>query len=94
VKRVADGNLTTRIFNWLGAAYIERCNFEILATYSIDGGTSCMSGRMGAYCTEILKSDGLLMNFKNEKWGRYILNADDDNFVTRWLVAHQWKTWI
>jgi hypothetical protein len=22
------------------------------------------------------------------------LNADDDNFVTRWLVSHQWKTWI
>ena len=42
----------------------------------------------------ILKSSSFLGNFKNEKWGRYILNADDDNFVTRWLVAHQWKTWI
>jgi hypothetical protein len=93
VKRV-DGDLMTRIFNWLGAAYIERRNFEISATHNIDGGTSCMSGRTGAYRTEILKSDGFLMNFKNEKWGRYILNADDDNFMTRWLVAHQWKTWI
>ncbi|KAK3938919.1 Hyaluronan synthase [Diplogelasinospora grovesii] len=93
VKRVS-GDLTTRIFNWLGAAYIERRNFEISATHNIDGGTSCMSGRTGAYRTEILKSYGFLEGFKQEKWGRYILNADDDNFVTRWLVANQWKTWI
>lgn len=93
VKRV-DGDLTTRIYNWLGAAYIERRNFEISATHNIDGGTSCMSGRTGAYRTEILKSYDFLSGFKNEKWGKYILNADDDNFVTRWLVAHQWKTWI
>ena len=94
VKRVHDGDVKTRVFNWLGAAYIERRNFEISATHNIDGGTSCMSGRTGAYRTEILKSYGFLANFKNEKWGRYILNADDDNCVTRWLVAHQWKTWI
>jgi hypothetical protein len=67
VKRVADGDVATRIFNWLGAAYIERRNFEISATHNTDGGTSCMSGRTGAYRTEILKSDGFLMNFKNEK---------------------------
>ncbi|KAK4658438.1 Type 2 glycosyltransferase [Podospora pseudocomata] len=93
VKRVG-GDLTTRIFNWLGAAYIERRNFEISATHNIDGGTSCMSGRTGAYRTEILKSYDFLGGFKNEKWGKYILNADDDNYVTRWLVAQKWKTWI
>lgn len=93
VKRI-DGDVMTRVYNWLGAAYIERRNFEISATHNIDGGTSCMSGRTGAYRTEILKSYNFLGNFKNERWGRYILNADDDNFVTRWLVAHQWKTWI
>merc|ERR1712000_597997 len=26
--------------------------------------------------------------------GQYQLNADDDNFVTRWLVSNRWKTWI
>lgn len=93
VKRI-NGDLATRVYNWLGAAYIERRNFEISATHNIDGGTSCMSGRTGAYRTEILKSYDFLGGFKNEKWGKYILNADDDNFVTRWLVAHHWKTWI
>ncbi|KAK1754151.1 nucleotide-diphospho-sugar transferase [Echria macrotheca] len=93
VKRV-DGNLKTLVYNWLGAAYIERRNFEISATHNIDGGTSCMSGRTGAYRTEILKDCGFLDGFENEKWGEHTLYADDDNFVTRWLVAHQWKTWV
>jgi hypothetical protein len=94
VKRIRTGPISTRIFNWLGAAYIERRNFEISATHNIDGGTSCMSGRTGAYRSEILKSHDFLEGFMTETWGRWTLNADDDNFITRWLVSHQWKTWI
>lgn len=94
VRREASGPWTTRAWNWLGAAYIERRNFEISATHQIDGGTSCMSGRTGAYRSEILSSHDFMHAFKNEKWRSWILNADDDNFVTRWLVSHQWKTWI
>ena len=94
VRREWDAPLSTRIWNWLGAAYIERRNFEISATHNMDGGTSCMSGRTGCYRTEILSSHEFLHGFKNEKWRKWILNADDDNFVSRWLVSHQWKTWI
>ncbi|KAI9899028.1 hypothetical protein N3K66_005489 [Trichothecium roseum] len=94
VRREFNAPWTTRMWNWLGAAYIERRNFEISATHNIDGGTSCMSGRTGAYRSEILSSHEFLEGFKNEKWRKWILNADDDNFVTRWLVSHQWKTWI
>lgn len=94
VRREWTGSWATRTWNWLGAAYIERRNFEISATHKIDGGTSCMSGRTGAYRSEILSSHEFLHGFKNEKWRNWILNADDDNFVTRWLVSHQWKTWI
>ncbi|KAI0020078.1 polysaccharide synthase [Xylariomycetidae sp. FL0641] len=94
VRREPDGSWATHIFNWLGAAYIERRNFEISATHNIDGGTSCMSGRTGAYRSEILSSHDFLEGFKTERWRHFILNADDDNFVTRWLVSHQWKTWI
>ncbi|KAI6783335.1 uncharacterized protein J7T54_004362 [Emericellopsis cladophorae] len=94
VRREWDAPLVDRLWNWLGAAYIERRNFEISATHNMDGGTSCMSGRTGAYRTEILSSHDFLHGFKNEKWRKWILNADDDNFVSRWLVSHQWKTWI
>ncbi|KAI2467085.1 glycosyltransferase family 2 protein [Annulohypoxylon bovei var. microspora] len=94
VRREPSGSVSTQIFNWLGAAYIERRNFEISATHNVDGGTSCMSGRTGAYRSEILSSHDFLEGFKTERWRDYILNADDDNFVTRWLVSRQWKTWI
>ncbi|KAH6711858.1 nucleotide-diphospho-sugar transferase [Leptodontidium sp. 2 PMI_412] len=94
VKRIRSGPLDALCFNWLGAAYIERRNFEISATHGIDGGTSCMSGRTCAFRSEILQSPLFLDGFKTERWGQYQLNADDDNFVTRWLVAKGWKTWI
>ncbi|KAI0431571.1 polysaccharide synthase [Xylaria sp. FL1042] len=94
VRREPDAPWSTQIWNWLGAAYIERRNFEISATHNIDGGTSCMSGRTGAYRSEILSSDDFLEGFQTERWRNYVLNADDDNFVTRWLVNHEWKTWI
>lgn len=55
-----------RIFNWLGAAYIERRNFEISATHNIDGGTSYMSGHTGAYRAEILKSYDFLGSLKTK----------------------------
>jgi len=94
VRRITTGPLITRCWNWLGADYIERRNFEIAATHRIDGGTSCMSGRTNAIRTEILKDPLFLDGFCKERWGRFHLNADDDNFITRWLVNHDWKTWI
>ncbi|TAQ83659.1 hypothetical protein B7494_g8014 [Chlorociboria aeruginascens] len=94
VKRVRHGPIVSRAWNWLGAAYIERRNFEISATHGIDGGTSCMSGRTCAFRSEILQSPLFLEGFKTERWGSYQLNADDDNFVTRWLVPNNWSTWI
>ncbi|TLS20378.1 uncharacterized protein PpBr36_11209 [Pyricularia pennisetigena] len=94
VKRVREGGLALRVWNWLGAAYIERRNFEISATHNMDGGTSCLSGRTGAYRSEILQDYEFREGFMKEEWCGKILKADDDNFVSRWLVSHQWKTWI
>ncbi|KAL5943069.1 Type 2 glycosyltransferase [Pyricularia oryzae] len=94
VKRVREGTFASRMWNWLGAAYIERRNFEISATHNMDGGTSCMSGRTGAYRSEILQDYEFLKGFMEEEWWGKILKADDDNFVSRWLVSHQWRTWI
>jgi cellulose synthase/poly-beta-1,6-N-acetylglucosamine synthase-like glycosyltransferase len=94
VKRVKIGTLMEECFNWLGAAYIERRNFEISATHNIDGGTSCMSGRTCAFRTQTLQDPTFLQRYVTEKWGGRLLNADDDNFVTRWLVSKGLKTWV
>ncbi|KAL9070869.1 MAG: hypothetical protein Q9157_005679 [Trypethelium eluteriae] len=82
------------IWNFLGACYLERRNFDIGACTHIDGGLPCLSGRTVAYRTEILRHDDFTKDFTNETWGSFQLNADDDNFITRWLVSHGWKTYI
>ncbi|EJT68880.1 hypothetical protein GGTG_13544 [Gaeumannomyces tritici R3-111a-1] len=94
VRRETGGSILRRASNWLGACYIERRNFEISATHNIDGGTSCISGRTGAYRTHIFQDEKFQHSFKTDRWRNFILNADDDNFVTRWLVSYRWKTWI
>ena len=56
----------------------------------IDGGLPCLSGRTVAYRTNILQDENFIYQFTHEEWlGRYPLNADDDNFITRWLVSHR-----
>ena len=94
VRLLETGSLVDRCYNRLGAMYIERRNFEVSATHNIDGGTSCMSGRTCALPTKILQDPAFSMGFATEKWRGRSLNADDDNFVTRWLVAKGWKTWV
>lgn len=94
VRRLKTGTIMERCYNWLGAVYIERRNFEISATHYIDGGTSCMSGRTCALRTNILQDSDFLLGFATETWRGHLLKADDDNLITRWLVAKRWKTWV
>ncbi|KAJ9296951.1 CAZyme family GT2 [Paecilomyces variotii] len=84
------------IWNFLGALYLERRNFDCAATTHIDGGVPCLSGRTVAYRSKILQDVGFTHAFTNEGWwfGKYQLNADDDNFITRWMVSHGWETYI
>jgi len=55
-----------------------------------------MSGRTVAYRTSILQDETFTSGFTDEKWwfGQYQLNADDDNFITRWMVSHGWETYM
>ncbi|KAL2444032.1 Type 2 glycosyltransferase [Exophiala dermatitidis] len=82
------------LWNVMGALYLERHNFEIRATNSIDGGVFVISGRTCAYRTAILQDPAFLAGYTNERFlfGLFgPLNADDDNFITRWLVTNGWK---
>ncbi|KNG90286.1 putative polysaccharide synthase Cps1 [Aspergillus nomiae NRRL 13137] len=96
LRRAAAPTFSQRIWGFLGALYLERRNFDCAATTHVDGGLPCMSGRTVAYRTDILQDEGFTYAFTNEEWwfGRYQLNADDDNFITRWMVSHGWETFM
>ena len=96
LRRAEAPNFSQRIYGFLGALYLERRNFDCAATTHMDGGVPCMSGRTVAYRTHILQDEQFTGGFTDEKWwfGQYQLNADDDNFITRWMVSHGWETYM
>jgi cellulose synthase/poly-beta-1,6-N-acetylglucosamine synthase-like glycosyltransferase len=96
LRRAENPNFSQRIYGFLGALYLERRNFDCAATTHMDGGVPCMSGRTVAYRTNILQDEQFTGGFTDEKWwfGQYQLNADDDNFITRWMVSHGWETYM
>lgn len=79
------------LWSFLGSLYLERRNFDCSACLHIDGGLPCLSGRTVAYRTKILQDEAFTFGFTHETWRTYQLNADDDNFVTRWMYSHGWK---
>ena len=94
LERARHPSLHQRCWNFLGAMYLERRNFDISACTHLDGGLPCLSGRTVAYRTEILQDEDFRHGFEHETWRTYQLNADDDNFMTRWMVSHGWKTYV
>ena len=92
LRRAESPNIQQRIYGYLNALYLERRNFDCASCMYMDGGLPCLSGRTVAYRSNILKDEAFIRGFTHEEWlGRYQLNADDDNFITRWLVSHDKK---
>jgi cellulose synthase/poly-beta-1,6-N-acetylglucosamine synthase-like glycosyltransferase len=90
VRRRPGLGITDQIWQYLGECYIKRRNFEISATSHIDGRISCLSGRTAAIRTKILQTEDFMTGYVTETWLGIHLNADDDNFVTRFLVSKGW----
>ena len=92
LRRAQSPTVQQRMYGYLNALYLERRNFDCASCMYMDGGLPCLSGRTVAYRSAILKDPAFIKGFTNEEWlGRYRLNADDDNFITRWLVCHDKK---
>ncbi|ORY14153.1 polysaccharide synthase Cps1p [Clohesyomyces aquaticus] len=82
----------SNIWEFLGAIYLQRRNFDCTACNYMDGGLPCLSGRAVAYRSEILQDPNFTHGFTHERWGGdRFLNTDDDNFITRWLFSRGWK---
>ncbi|KAJ9632019.1 Type 2 glycosyltransferase [Taxawa tesnikishii (nom. ined.)] len=79
------------LWGFLGSLYLERRNFDCSACLHMDGGLPCLSGRTVAYRTDILQDEAFTFGFTHETWRTYQLNADDDNFITRWMFTHGYK---
>ncbi|KAF5850814.1 hypothetical protein GGP41_010513 [Bipolaris sorokiniana] len=84
-------------WNTMGALYLVRHNFEIRTSNAADGGVFCVSGRTSLILSRIVKDENFVENFLNEYiWsfpslgfeGVGPLKADDDNFITRWVIKH------
>jgi hypothetical protein len=89
-------------WNCMGGIYLVRHNFEIRATNAADGGVFCVSGRSSLIRSSIVNTPAFKHAFLNEYilrfspnfpgWGP--VNADDDNFLTRWVINSGWDVKI
>ncbi|KAI8937729.1 hypothetical protein NX059_005429 [Plenodomus lindquistii] len=89
-------------WNTIGGLYLIRHKFEIRATSTADGGVFCVSGRSSLIRTEIVNCKEFSDAFTNEYilrlgdsfpgWGP--VTADDDVFITRWVINQGWDVKI
>ncbi|KAK4444748.1 N-acetylglucosaminyltransferase [Podospora aff. communis PSN243] len=93
VRRVPGLSTWGRFWNHLGAIYLLRHNFEIRASNAIDGGVFVVSARTCALRAEIMQDPAFIAAYTHETFFFGLvgpLNCSDDNFSTRWCVAHGW----
>lgn len=85
------------VWNVLGACYLTRHNFEIRATNAADGGVFVVSGRAMAILTSVIQDPEFIRRFTNEYFFFGLFGpiaADDDNFITRWILNKNLKVKI
>ncbi|CAD6439890.1 d8088f7f-995e-4287-b0ce-486d2859fa28 [Sclerotinia trifoliorum] len=93
VIREPGNNWSDSLRNFFACIYLERHNYEMTATYNLDGGAWVISGRTQIIRTDIVQSIEYRKEFLSETFlGAGPLNCDDDNFVTRYMIKHGWKT--
>lgn len=94
-------SLWKTFWNFIGAVYLVRHNFETLASTWIDGGIFAVSGRTLATRTKVLHNAEFRRRYLNETFGltciSFIwgpLSADDDNMLTRWVFENGYGVYI
>ncbi|KAJ4308157.1 hypothetical protein N0V84_012266 [Fusarium piperis] len=97
VRRPTPGSWSwSSIVNFIASNYLQRHNWELRASNSIDGGVFVISGRTAVYRTEFINDTDLMERFCSEKFffgqlGGTGLGPDDDNFLTREAMKEHWR---
>ncbi|THV45712.1 hypothetical protein BGAL_0458g00030 [Botrytis galanthina] len=93
VIREPGDNWSDSLRNLFACIYLERHNYELTSTYNIDGGIWVVSGRTCLLRTDIVQSVDYRSKFLSETFlGAGPVNCDDDNFNTRYMINHGYKT--
>lgn len=95
VERIKKGSFKERLLNYIAVIYLERHNFDCTASYNLDGGVFVISGRTALTRTEIIHGVEYRKGFLDEKWWWGTvgpMKVDDDNYTTRFMVNHGYKT--
>ncbi|KAK8080829.1 hypothetical protein PG997_008647 [Apiospora hydei] len=66
VERLEKGTLWERFWNYLGATYLARHSWELMASSAIDGGLFIVSGRTAGIRTSILKDPEFRRGYMDE----------------------------
>ncbi|CCF40077.1 glycosyltransferase family 2 [Colletotrichum higginsianum] len=97
VRRTTPGEWSRpSVVNLIGCFYLLRHNWELRASNAVDGGVFVASSRTAVYRTRLLKADGVMDRYCNERFffglfgGKEGLGPDDDNFLTREAYRRGW----
>ncbi|KAI9651278.1 hypothetical protein NHQ30_001316 [Ciborinia camelliae] len=93
VDRDVGYGVSDSLRNLFACIYLERHNYELTATYNLDGGVWIISGRTQLVRTDIVQSLEYRQQFLSEYFlGAGPIQGDVDNFITRYMANHGWKT--
>lgn len=71
------------LVNFLGICYLERRNFNTMASNHLDGAVSTLSGRTSFYRTSIIQN--------NQFYDYFMASHTDDKNLTRWTFNQGWN---
>lgn len=83
---------TSSVWSYLADRRLLRRNDKCALTAYCNNSVTCLSGRTACYRAHILKDPAFLHSFTHDFWlGYFRLDSGDDTFITRWLLAREWR---
>lgn len=94
VIRQRGGSLINNYTNFLASLYLCRHNFQIRSEPYLDGALFVVSGRTCAVRADLVRDPAFRAGYQDERYCfglRGPLDADDDNYLTRFALRRGWK---